>query len=99
MQAILLSDKNTQFTALLGDLQHKQDVYLLFADFGPHIDRYFSNSSQASFLRSYFPELVPEPSQPGQIPSDHTLGSVFEFNYYTSLPFRFKYLEVLQSRK
>lgn len=86
------SDRHTyQFTAILGDLLHKQDCYLLYGDYGKSIEDFFTNEHQAKFLRSYFPKLVPEPAQPGQEPSDHTLGTVFEFHYFSDLHFRLIY--------
>lgn len=85
-----------QFSAILGDLLHKQDVYLLFGDFGSGPEAYFSNHSQASFLRTHFPELVPPPGSPDQPPSDHTLGTVFEYHYYTHLGFKLHYLAWLR---
>lgn len=91
-------DRCVQLTSILGDLKHKEDVYLELQDFGPHIEAYFSNESQAQFLRRHYPELVPPPASPGQPPSDHTLGTIFEFHYYTELSFRLFYLNILKSR-
>jgi hypothetical protein len=95
---LLTSDRIVQFTAILGDLKHKNDVYIELQDFGPHVDLYFSNKSQAAFLRRHYPDLVPPPASPGQPPSDHTLGTIFEFHYYTELEFRLFYLSILRNR-
>jgi hypothetical protein len=80
-----------QFTAVLGDLLHKQDCYILYQDYGPQVELYFSNENQAYYLRKFFSKLVPEPAQPGQVPSDHTLGTIFEFHYFCDLHFRLAY--------
>jgi hypothetical protein len=80
-----------KFSAILGDLQHKIDVYLLCSNFGSVPESFFSNSSQAHYLRTHCAHLVPPPEQPGQVPSDHTLGTVFEFHYYSDLRFRLDY--------
>lgn len=90
----LTIDSKIQFTAILGDLQHKTDVYISLQDFGPDVERFFANHSQAEFLRDHFPELVPD--QPGSPPSDHHLGTIFEFHYYFDLAFRFRYLQLLK---
>jgi len=82
----------TQFTAILGDLSHKTDLYLEFKTFGPVVEFYFTNRHQANWLRKHHPELVPPPEQPGQEPSEHTLGTAFEFYYYSDLAFRLQYL-------
>jgi len=92
------SDRNVQFTAILGDLKHKNDVYIELQDFGPRVDGYFSNKSQGLFLKRHFPDLVPPPASPGQPPSDHTLGTIFEFHYYTDLEFRLFYLSILRNK-
>jgi hypothetical protein len=81
-----------QFAAILGDLLHKQDCYLAFGDYGVNVESYFTNESQAAWLRSNFPSLVPPSSQPDQPPSDHTLGTVFEFHYFSDLHFRLSYI-------
>jgi hypothetical protein len=86
------ADRWLQFAAILGDLEHKKDVYLTLRDFGPHIDRLFSNSAQAHYLRQYRPDLVPPCEPNGTCPSDKTLGTVFEHRYYTDLQFRTDYL-------
>jgi hypothetical protein len=86
-----------QFQAVLGDLDHKRDVYLAVGTYGPAAERYFTNRHQASYLRRYRPDLVPPPAQPGQPPSDHTLGTVFESTYFTDPLFRSEYLRRLRA--
>jgi len=81
------SDRDLQFRAIQGDLQHKLDLYRLFEDFGPPVEAFFSNSSQARYLRAERPDLVPVGS-----PSDYTLGTVFEDNYFRLVLFRSSYL-------
>jgi len=93
------STSSYQFAAILGDLQHKLDVYLTVGTYGPIAEAYFPNSAQATWLRTHYPELVPPPAQPGQPPSDHTLGTVFEFHYYSDLPFRVNYLTWLRAQQ
>lgn len=82
-----------QFSAILGDLQHKTDVYTTLGFFGPDADRYFSNAAQAAYLREFRPDLLP----PGHH-NDHTLGTIFEHAYYTSVLFRINYISRLQRR-
>lgn len=91
--------RSYQFSSILGDLQHKQDVYLSFLDYGKVPEAYLTNEHQAYFLTSRFPELVPPPASPGQPPSDHTLGTVFEFHYYSNLSFRLAYLRFVYARE
>jgi hypothetical protein len=93
-----VADRETQFTAIFGDLKHKEDVYTTLQDFGPRVEPLFSNESQAKFLKLCYPELVPPPSSPGQPPSSHTLGTIFEFHYYRDVDFRFTYLNTLRAK-
>jgi hypothetical protein len=79
-----------KFTAILGDLVHKQDVYLLRQDYLQSTTCLFANREQASFLVSHHFNLVP----PGNW-SPHSLGTFFEYFYYTNLTFRFSYLALL----
>lgn len=95
---ISTKDRTVQFTAILGDLKHKEDVYVYFQAFGPEVERYLSNSSQANFVRKVYPDLVPVPSSLDQPPSDHTLGTIFEYHYYSDITFRFRYLKVLRHK-
>lgn len=87
--------RNFQFEALLGDLQQRQDVHIQLQDFGSHVTVFFENRAQAAYLRRKRPDLVPAPENPGQRPSDHRLGTIFEQAYYSSLSFRFDYLSTL----
>jgi len=88
-------DRWRQFAAILGDLEQKKDVYLAKRDFGPHIDRLFSNTAQAQYLRDFRPDLVPPCEPNGTCPSDHTLGTIFEAAYYSNIQFRTEYLQNL----
>lgn len=90
-------DRLKQFKAVLGDLRHKEDLYLHFGDFGPVPEAYFTNKSQAKYLRSFAKHLVPRPDPSGHPPSDHNLGSIFEVHYYSDLNFRLAYLSNLAS--
>jgi len=76
-----------QFTALLGDLQHRSDVHIHYQDFGPRYVDFFSNLAQAKYVIHNHPELVCDIHW-----STHSLGTVFEYYYYTDLSFRLKYL-------
>jgi len=76
-----------QFPAILGDLSHKQDVYLSRQNFAAHTTCLFSNTEQAAYLLACCRSLVP----PGNW-NDHSLGTFFEFFYYSNLTFRFDYL-------
>jgi len=87
-----------KFAAILGDLKHKEDVYLACLNYGPSTELYFTNEHQAQWLRDNYSSLVPPPSQPGHNPSDHTLATVFEYNYYTNLAFKICYLGWLRRK-
>jgi hypothetical protein len=84
-----------KFSAILGDLQHKLDVYFICGDFGRIPEQFFSNEHQADYLRTHRPDLVPPSVVPDQPPSVHTLGTVFEFHYYSDLRFRFDYKQFI----
>lgn len=79
----------TQFAALLGDLQHRFDVHTHLADFGPAVVPLFSNSVQAQWLCQHTPEHCPS----GE--NNHSLGTHFEFQYYSNLTFTLLYLSWL----
>jgi hypothetical protein len=87
--------RDHQFAAILGDLLHKQDCYLIHGDFGPGIEPFFGAHSQAQFLRSYFPLLVPRP-EAGQEPSEHRVSTEFEYQYYRNLQLRVFYCRWLR---
>lgn len=84
-----LSLKSIQFAAILGDLTHKQDVYLSRQNFVPATTCLFSNCEQAFYLQR-FPSLIP----PGDW-NNHSLGTFFEFYYYSNLSFRLEYLQAV----
>jgi hypothetical protein len=75
-----------QFAAILGDLVHKQDIYIATQSFAPFVTCAFSNCNQAHFLLTAHPLLVP----PGSW-SNHSLGTFFEYYYYSNLTLRFSY--------
>jgi len=79
-----------QFSAILGDLTHKQDVYLFRQDFSHNTTCLFANSEQASFVHLFHPDLIP----PGNW-NNHSIGTFFEHFYYSNLTFRFSYLSTL----
>jgi len=78
-----------QFAAILGDLTHKQDLYIREQNFLPSTTCAFSNCNQAHFLLTYEPGLVP----PGNW-NNHSIGTFFEYFYYSNLTFRFCYLSL-----
>jgi hypothetical protein len=77
-----------QFTAILGDLQHKTDLYLATQSFDPAVSCRFSALEQVRYIIIRHPHLV------AACPNcnNHTLSSWFEFSYYSNLTFRFDYL-------
>jgi hypothetical protein len=76
-----------QFAALLGDLQHKTDVYIARQSFDKTVSCLFSNYEQGKYLLDNHPSLVPSGHW-----SDHSLGTFFEYYYYSNLTFRLDYL-------
>jgi len=86
------SARDRQFTAILGDLAHKQDLYLAAGDFGPRIERYWTAKEQSAYLRAYHPDLVPPKNPNGTDPSEHSVSTAFEFFYYTTPSLRVRYL-------
>lgn len=81
-----------QFTAILGDLSHKSDVYLDRKNFLPTTTCLFANSEQAGYLLTFCPGLIPAGNW-----NNHSLGTFFEYYYYSNLSFRLDYLSVLPS--
>nr|QYF50207.1 MAG: hypothetical protein [Sichuan deltaflexi-like virus 2] len=81
-----------QFAAILGDLTHKTDVYLSTQSFAPNVTCLFANCEQAGYLFNYHPTLIP----PGNW-NNHSIGTFFEFFYYSNLTFRLSYLNTLPS--
>jgi len=83
------SDNSVKFKAVLGDLKHKEDVYIKFNTVSdPKILALLSNKSQAEWLRKHEPGLVPPGNPNGQPPSDHNVATVFEFCYLSEPAFR-----------
>jgi hypothetical protein len=79
-----------QFAALLGDLQHRQDVHLHFGDFGPDFVPFFSSANQTAFVQLHYSNLICDPSW-----NNHTISTVFEYLYYSKLTFRLYYISLL----
>lgn len=93
-----LSSNARQFNAILGDLRHKEDVYIILQKWGPEvINRFFSAKSQASWLKQYAPQLVPPKNPNGVPPSDHTVSTYFEAAY-NAPDFRARYVAWLQTQ-
>lgn len=92
MQLVLtdLTLRSIQFAAILGDLSHRTDTYLARQDFSSNVSCLFANCEQARFLCDSAPALIP----PGNW-NEHSLGTFFEYFYYSNLTFRFSYLREL----
>lgn len=82
--------RSIQFAAILGDLSHKSDTYLARQDFSPSTSCLFANCEQAHYLYHNTPDLLP----PGHW-NNHSLGTFFEYFYYSNLTFRLDYLSSL----
>lgn len=80
-----------QFSALLGDLQHRTDVHLSLGTFGPPVVPFFSAANQSAWLQNFRPELICDPRW-----NLHTRSTVFEFYYYSDLEFRLVYLQTFR---
>lgn len=76
-----------QFPAILGDLLHKQDLYIGTQSFEVSTTCHFANCEQANYLRTYQASLIP----PGVHWNNHSLGTYFEYQYFSNLSFRFDY--------
>lgn len=83
-------DRLIQFSALLGDLIHRQDVHLHFQAFGPAFVPFFDSANQTAWLLLHHPDLVCDPTW-----NNHTVSTVFEHFYYSDLRFRLEYLRSL----
>jgi hypothetical protein len=81
-----------QLTALLGDLSHKIFVYESTQSFNSSVTCLFANSFQAFYLLEFESWLVPD----SQV-SNHTLGTLFEFQYQVNTSFRYWYSTRYQS--
>lgn len=94
---LLRLNRGATLAAYLGDLAHKRDVVILLGDITDSVTWRFSNRAQAKYLRDFHPELIPPPAQPGQSPSDHTIGTVFELHYFHDPLFVVSYLSRVHS--
>jgi hypothetical protein len=82
----------TSTSAYIGDLHHKLDLLKLFE--GPSDLTFLSlitARSQASYLRSHWPERVPSDNPNGTPPSDHTVSTAFEHFYHVDALFVRRY--------
>lgn len=83
-----------QLGAFFGDLDHKREVVNFYQKVGGDVQTFFHNKHQAWYVRKFFPDLIA--SHAGmQAPSTHTVGTIFEYNFHTSVCFRFAYLRWL----
>lgn len=78
--------------ALQGDLEHKRLVVKRLGFVGPNLDWYISNTRQADYLHTFYPELIPPPDPAGHPPSLHTLGTIFELNFKRNVAFEAAYI-------
>jgi hypothetical protein len=76
-----------KFVAILGDLLHKQDLYIGTQTYEVSTTCHFANCEQAGYLINFHPQLIPS----GPRLNNHSLGTIFEYQYYTNLTFRFAY--------
>jgi hypothetical protein len=83
-------DERFQYIAILGDLDHKKFCYEVANRFGKDIELYFTNYHQARWLETHRPDLVVR-DPAGNYPSDHSLGSIFEYHFATEPKFRIRY--------
>jgi len=80
----------------LGDLRHKESVYIHFrSTSGPLVLRLLRNDEQADYIRRRYPHLVPSPQPDQPPPSDHSIATVFEYQFYTDPFFVSCYLTFL----
>jgi len=85
-----------QFPAILGDAQHRIDVYLACNRFdAPVVDSYLTGLAQSNWLRTHRPDLVPGRDPSGNLPSIARLSTIFEANYWSCVSFRSQYLRWL----
>jgi len=91
-----LATDNYKFIAALGDLRHKESVYVHFRSTSdPLVLRLLRNDEQADYIRRRYPHLVPSPQPDQPPPSDHSIATVFEYQFYTDPFFVSHYLTFL----
>jgi hypothetical protein len=73
--------------AFVGDLRHKEDLFLRCNLSVPKIAPFITNSHQANYITLTHPDLICDPSW-----NNHSLGTVFEAFYLSSPAFRSGYL-------
>lgn len=67
---------------MIGDLEHKRDVYLHFGRVDNLVvSRFLTNRAQSDWLRENYPALVPPDNPNGTPPSEHSVATVFEIKY------------------
>lgn len=77
--------------AALGDAKHRLDVVTrTWSITNDTLDNFVTAKSQAKYVKRFYPELLP----PGN-PNEHSISTVFEFNYESSDSFRSNYMERL----
>lgn len=80
-------------SAYRGDLQHKLDLHRYFNNCAaPSFLVLIAASSQAHYLRTERPDLVPANNPNGTPPSDHTVSTFFEHQYTIDNTFAGDYL-------
>lgn len=85
-----------QLRAAAGDLLHKQDVYCAYHSVSDlEALNKLTNSAQAAWLKSRYPDLVPPKNPNGTPPSDHSVATVFEAEYTLLSDLRRHYLRWL----
>ncbi|UVF62080.1 MAG: hypothetical protein [Alternaria alternata deltaflexivirus 1] len=76
--------------ANLGDSRHRHELVDFFQNIHA-AEPFLTNSHQATYIRTRYPALVPPP-QNGVPANNHTLGTIFEYNYECYIEFRARYI-------
>lgn len=83
--------RSYKYTAILGELQSKLDLYLAAGDYNTEFEEYFSVINKSIYLKTFHKELLPFP-QNRVAPSDKRISAAFNFHYYQSPSFKQAYL-------
>lgn len=95
---LVQANNSNQFDAVIGDLLHKQDVYLNFGRVDSLVvQRFLTNKAQADWLKDNLPQFVPPNNPSGDPPSDHTVATIFEVKY-NDPSFRVLYVRWLRAQ-
>lgn len=88
---IVNQSRSDKFLAVLGDLDHKRQVYLFFGTASaPCVLALLTNAEQANYIRVRRPDLLPDYID--NPPSDHNIATIFEIHFYSDPVFIREYL-------